>query len=238
MDLKSRLESHTVSTLKKEISNTNIKGYSKLPKGDIIKKMLEHKEKFQHIKHAGEGKDKKKKFLIKQKKKDGKVVSATKKAEPIKTNFKFNPSKLDIIEHKNIMGDTFYNIYYKDNNIRIDGSVPPKKPPYFYLDTYEAQTDKAQPRAAKGEANFYLCEVLKSLLKNKKLNLKPNSDFKLTAGNISDGHNQSKLNKYYESLGFKKDGTPTSSGSQDFKQSILSFMKNCEKFKKTNQLNA
>lgn len=79
MDLKSRLESHTVSNLKKEISNTNIKGYSKLPKADVIKKMLQHKEKFQHIKHAREGKDKKKQFLIKQKKKDGKVVSATKK---------------------------------------------------------------------------------------------------------------------------------------------------------------
>jgi len=158
-----------------------------------------------------------------------------KKEEPkkeVEINFKYNPSKLKIKEQKNLMDDVFYNIYYSDNNVRIDGSVGPKKPPYFYLETYDARNDKSQPRAAKGEANFYLCEVLKSLLKEKKLKLKETSDFKLTAGNISDGHNQSKLNKYYESLGFKKDGTPSQSGSQDFKQSILSFMKNCEKFKK------
>ena len=155
------------------------------------------------------------------------------KPEPIKTNFKFNPSKLDIDENKNISGDTFYKIYYSDNNVRIDGEVPPIKQTYFYLDTYEAQADTSQPRAAKGMANFYLCEVVKSLLKVKKLNLKPSSDFKLTAGNISIGHNQSKLNKYYESLGFKKDGSPTSTGSQPFKQSISSFLKNCEKFKKS-----
>ena len=68
-------------------------------------------------------------------------------------------------------------------------------------------------------------------MKNKKVNLKPSDDFNLTAGNISDGHNQSKLNKYYETLGFKKDGTPSSSGSQEYKQTISSFMKNCEKFK-------
>jgi hypothetical protein len=78
-------------------------------------------------------------------------------------------------------------------------------------------------------SNFYLCEILKFLLKNKKLN--KTDLFKLTAGNISDGHNQSKLNKYYESLDFKKDGKPNSKGDQDYQQTILSFINNCEKFK-------
>lgn len=44
------LESHPVSTLKKEIGKTNIRGYSKLGKKEIIDLMLENKERFDHIK--------------------------------------------------------------------------------------------------------------------------------------------------------------------------------------------
>lgn len=43
------LNSHSVGTLKKEISKTNIKGYSKLKKAEIIELMMESKEKFMHI---------------------------------------------------------------------------------------------------------------------------------------------------------------------------------------------
>lgn len=220
------LNSHSVTALKKEIAKTNIKGYSKMKKSEVVSLMLKHKDRFHHIKH----KEKVKKLAKKPRKEEPKKKEP-RKEEPIKTNFKFNPSKLTIREETNLSGNKFYDIFYRDNNARIDGLIPPKKPPYFYLKIYAARDDKSKPRAAKGEANFYLCEVIKSLLKNNKLNLTRNSDFKLTAGNISDGHNQSKLNKYYESLGFRKDGTPTSSGNQDFKQSISSFMKNCEKFR-------
>ena len=48
--MKSILESHTVTDLKKEISKTNIKGYSKMKKDDVIKLMLKNKERFNHIK--------------------------------------------------------------------------------------------------------------------------------------------------------------------------------------------
>ena len=41
--------SHAVSTLKKEISKHNIKGYSKMKKADVIKLMIHHKDKFGHI---------------------------------------------------------------------------------------------------------------------------------------------------------------------------------------------
>ena len=41
--------SHSVSTLKKEISKHNIKGYSKMRKADIIKLMIFHKDMFGHI---------------------------------------------------------------------------------------------------------------------------------------------------------------------------------------------
>ena len=48
------LNSHPVSVLKKEISKTNIKGYSKMKKKDIIALMMKdiHKDKFEHIKMA------------------------------------------------------------------------------------------------------------------------------------------------------------------------------------------
>jgi len=44
------LNSHPVKTLKSEISKTNIKGYSKLNKNEIIELMLKYKSRFSHIK--------------------------------------------------------------------------------------------------------------------------------------------------------------------------------------------
>lgn len=54
MPTKKILESHPVSVLKKEISKTNIKGYSKMKKSEIIDLMMkpEHKDKFHHIEMA------------------------------------------------------------------------------------------------------------------------------------------------------------------------------------------
>jgi len=48
------LKSHSVSTLKKEISKTNVKGYSKMKKAEVIDLMMkaEHTDKFKHIKMA------------------------------------------------------------------------------------------------------------------------------------------------------------------------------------------
>jgi len=44
------LDSHPASTLKKEISKTNIKGYSKMSKKQLIDVMMANKERFGHIK--------------------------------------------------------------------------------------------------------------------------------------------------------------------------------------------
>lgn len=52
MDLKTRLESHPVATLKKEISKTNVKGYSKMKKAEVVSLMLKHSDRFNHIKHS------------------------------------------------------------------------------------------------------------------------------------------------------------------------------------------
>ena len=55
------LASHPVTTLKKEISKTNIKGYSKMKKAQVIELMLkeEHVDKFKDIEMA-EKKERKK----------------------------------------------------------------------------------------------------------------------------------------------------------------------------------
>ena len=52
MPSREELESHPVTTLKKEISKTNIKGYSKMKKPEIVELMLKNKSRFHHIKMA------------------------------------------------------------------------------------------------------------------------------------------------------------------------------------------
>ena len=80
--MRSILESHSVSTLKKEISKTNIKGYSKMKKDEIVNLMLQHKDRFSHIKlkEKAEPKAKPKKEEPKPKKEEPKP----KKEEPKK----------------------------------------------------------------------------------------------------------------------------------------------------------
>tara|TARA_Y100001937_G_scaffold120601_1_gene178087 strand:- start:322 stop:1179 length:858 start_codon:yes stop_codon:yes gene_type:complete len=47
------LNSHPVDTLKKEIAKTNIRGYSKMKKAELVELMMKHKEKFNHIQKKG-----------------------------------------------------------------------------------------------------------------------------------------------------------------------------------------
>ena len=64
--MESILKSHSVTTLKKEISKTNLKNYSKMRKAEIVSLMLKHKEKFGHIKFNS---DKKFELKVKEDKK-------------------------------------------------------------------------------------------------------------------------------------------------------------------------
>jgi hypothetical protein len=74
--MKDILNSHPVAVLKKEISKSNIKGYSKMKKPEIVALMLKHKDKFSHIKMA-EKKERKPRSTKEQKPK--------KKVEPKKS---------------------------------------------------------------------------------------------------------------------------------------------------------
>ena len=74
------LNSHTVSTLRQEIRKHNIRGYSKkgVKKADIIKLMIQHKDKFGHIV--------KKEKITKLKSKTQMKVQETIKKKPTITN--------------------------------------------------------------------------------------------------------------------------------------------------------
>ena len=86
MTTKEILRSHPVTILRKEISKTNIKGYSKMKKNEVIELMLkaENKEKFKHIKMAES-----KKTALKgtHKMPDGKLMTGavhSKSSKPVK----------------------------------------------------------------------------------------------------------------------------------------------------------
>ena len=85
MTTKEILQSHPVIILRKEISKTNIKGYSKMKKNEVIELMLkaENKEKFKHIQMA----EKKQRVKTESKKEEPKKEEP-KKAEPKKADEK------------------------------------------------------------------------------------------------------------------------------------------------------
>jgi len=72
MITKEILESHSVTVLKKELSKTNIKGYSKMKKSEVVALMLkpEHSQRFNHIVKKGEAPKPKKVIKIIRKKKE------------------------------------------------------------------------------------------------------------------------------------------------------------------------
>jgi len=165
--------------------------------------------------------------------KNDKEKSAVKKTEPKKEEKQMiDKTKLKIFE--NPEEDGFFDVSYNHNNVKIMGEISTKKSPYFYLISFTSQENKNKARAKKGLANYYLCGVLKELIKMKKYGLKLTSDFRLEAGNLEGNikHNQGKLENYYKSLGFNKGKqVDDPEAGQPFKQSISSFLKNCEKFK-------
>ena len=74
--MKDIFESHPVTVLKKEISKTNIKGYSKMKKAEVIELMIKNKDKFSYIKMAEKKERKKpeKKIKLKSVKKPDKKI--------------------------------------------------------------------------------------------------------------------------------------------------------------------
>ena len=112
MVTKEILNSHPVSVLKKEISKTNIKGYSKMKKAEVVELMAKNKSKFGHIKMATKSVKSapKKKIIKKTPKKPSpspkKKSPSPKKPSPKKTKKKLL-SKKDFIEDLEVGNDDF-----------------------------------------------------------------------------------------------------------------------------------
>jgi len=141
MITKEILESHPVSVLKKEISKTNIKGYSKMKKTEIVSLMLkpEHSKRFSHIKKKGEEpkkespkKESPKKIVIKRKPKAEEPKKESPKKIVIKRKFKVLSADCSnaLIQAENI--ERFYNknkgVFSKDkylikNKVELESQI-------------------------------------------------------------------------------------------------------------------
>jgi len=152
------LNSHPISVLKKEISKTNIKGYSKMKKPEIVELMMKTPTRFSHIKMNEKARKKAepKKKVVKE---DSSRLEALlkddkpkKKAEPKKAEpKKKNGIDYDEVEEK--LDKAFINNFYLDYlEMFLDG---------------KGSEDKQMERASKklGKA---ITRVLKKTAKEKK----------------------------------------------------------------------
>tara|TARA_R110002153_G_scaffold215749_2_gene368361 strand:- start:590 stop:1153 length:564 start_codon:yes stop_codon:yes gene_type:complete len=108
MSTKEILQSHPVTILRKEISKTNIKGYSKMKKNEVIELMLkaENKEKFKHIQMAESKKTAPKGT---HKMPDGKLMTGavhSKSSKPVKAKPKKNAVDV-VVDLKIVMSPIF-----------------------------------------------------------------------------------------------------------------------------------
>jgi hypothetical protein len=118
--MKDILNSHPVAILKQEISKTNIKGYSKMKKAEVIKLMMKNKDKFSYIKMAEKKERKKpekkpeKKIKLKPEKKPEKKIKLKPEKKPKK-------KELTEKEKRNIRDSLFFvsNLEkrIKENNV-------------------------------------------------------------------------------------------------------------------------
>ena len=120
--MKEILNSHPVANLKKEISKTNIKNYSKLKKAELVSLMMKHKDRFDHIKKY------EKSGLVEKKLKTSNVeVEKKTKAKPTMTQekkkklvIKGKASLRQIHDydeaHKDLKNDMKYNKAHSDYN--------------------------------------------------------------------------------------------------------------------------
>jgi len=160
MITKEILESHSVTVLKKELSKTNIKGYSKMKKSEVVALMLkpEHSQRFSHIVKKGEAPKPEKKIVIKRTPKPEKkivikrtpkpekkiVIKRTPKSEK-KIVIKRTPAKkIKIIKDKKEP--------VKKNVIKTEKKIVIKKPRRETPGSIEAKRIKKRIKIEKGKA--------------------------------------------------------------------------------------
>tara|TARA_R110001606_G_scaffold335417_1_gene483379 strand:- start:299 stop:1162 length:864 start_codon:yes stop_codon:yes gene_type:complete len=134
------LNSHAVTTLKKEISKTNIKGYSKMKKPEIVALMMKNKDRFGHITHKEkaavkpaavkpaapkititEVKDKKK---IKKSEAKSQLPPLKEKAMKLKLPKKEEPKKEKLIQIVNEYNDNNRKVFNMYNRNAVEDGKP------------------------------------------------------------------------------------------------------------------
>ena len=105
--MKDIFESHPVLVLKKEISKTNIKGYSKMKKTQVIELMMKNKDRFSHIKMA------EKKERKKPEKKPEKKIKLKPEKKPEK-KIKLKPEKKEVKEKLKLEDNVNWRITAQD----------------------------------------------------------------------------------------------------------------------------
>jgi len=117
MDLKTRLESHPVSVLKKEISKTNVKGYSRMRKNEVVALMLKNKERFNHIPHAGKKEPVKRATVKKEEPKKVKKIIRKEEPKKVKKIIRKEEPKNDNDKVKEFVNKLSNNFFDKDIKI-------------------------------------------------------------------------------------------------------------------------
>jgi len=102
MDLKTRLESHPVSVLKKEISKTNVKGYSRMKKNEVVALMLKNKERFDYIPHAGKKEPVKRATVKKEEPKKVKKIIRKEEPKKVKKIIRKEEPKKEVKKYKGV----------------------------------------------------------------------------------------------------------------------------------------
>ena len=111
-ELEKKLRSMNISDLKKEISKTNVRGYSKLKKEEVIKFMLKNKKRFMYLLNAD------KQFI----KKGGKTF-VIKKKEPKKPEPKKPEPKKEDKDNLNFYKEKFKNLNNTEDIIKLWKSI-------------------------------------------------------------------------------------------------------------------
>ena len=180
------LNSHTITNLKKEVSKTNIKGYSKMKKNEVIDLMLKNKSKFHHIKKYGEPV---KKIVIKREVKPIKKVVIKREPKEVK------PIKKVVIkrEVKPIKKIVIKREVKPIKKVVIKREPKEVKPIKKVVIKKKAEPKKEEPKKKEEEIKKILKPILDILLDK----IKTINDFK----NIKE-EGQKEINKIDKSLIF------------------------------------
>jgi len=242
-ELENKLRSMKISDLKKEISKTNVRGYSKLKKEEVIQFMLKNKKRFMYLLNNSERINKQfikkggKTFVIKKKepKKPEPKKPEPKKEEPkplqsSEPSTKVATNKLTPLSKIKKFENIPFRVY--------DPKFDPTRGGFERDDkelTFKGELNQEEKRIKldffinrgleKGEPTKVFCRYFKYLLDNNFIT----DDFKIVLyadASFGKDDNLDKLVKYYEGLSFKKFGE-IAFGNQPMETTVKDFIDVC-----------